>query len=93
MTFRLDGDLGFQFDWQIGSGRKNQTRLMRGKASSQVVRRADVDVAVAQLKEVDVPQMRRSPCAALPRREIALRVASGASPLRGLPPKAALRPA
>jgi|SRR6266700_1051457 len=37
------------------------TLLMRCKAAAKIVRRTDVDVAVAQLKEINVPQAANSP--------------------------------
>jgi len=35
--------------------------LMRCHSTPEIIRRADIDVAVAQLKEIEIPQVRQSP--------------------------------
>lgn len=48
---------------------------MRSEASSQIVRRADINMVVAQLKKINVPhEHHQSPCAASQLREITLRL-------------------
>ena len=52
------GNIGIQYDGQIGCGRTHLTPLMRLKPPLKVVRGPNVDVAIAQLKKLYVPHRR-----------------------------------
>ena len=55
VRFGLDGYVRFQRHREIRLGRQDVAILMRGKATLEVFGRADIDVAVTQLKKVHVP--------------------------------------
>ena len=83
--FLPDGNVRAKGCRQVFAGGGNTTLLMRGKTAAKIVCRADIDVAVAELDEIDVPHAIWSPCAPTELRETPFALAISAC---ALPPVA-----
>src|SRR5690242_11871168 len=80
MCFAPNRYIRAQDNGKIFSRRDNVALIMGRESPSQIIRRADVDVAVFQFEEIDVPHAgSRSPCAPAELRETPYALRSVAS--------------